>query len=45
MLRDFDDRGNNYERIKIILENDIRRIWSEIFKPEKLKDSTPEQFF
>lgn len=27
VLRDFDDRGNNGERIKIILENDIRRIW------------------
>lgn len=45
VLRDFDDRGNNGERIKIILENDIRRIWSEIFKPEPLKDSKPEQFF
>jgi hypothetical protein len=44
-LRDFDDRGNNGERIKTILENDIRRIWSEIFKPEPLKDSKPEQFF
>ena len=45
MLRDFDDRGNNGERIKIILENDIRRIWQEIFKPDHLRDSQPEQFF
>lgn len=42
ILRDFDDRGNNAERIRIILENDIRRIWSEIFKPDKFSDSQPE---
>jgi hypothetical protein len=44
VLRDFDKR-DNAERIKIILENDIRRIWSEIFKPDKFRDSQPEQFF
>jgi protein SEY1 len=45
VLRDFDDRGNNGDRIKIILENDIRRIWQEIYKPDKFRDSTPDQFF
>ena len=45
VLRDFDDRGNNGDRIKIILEGDIRRIWSEIYKPEKFRDSQPDQFF
>jgi len=42
ILRDFDDRGNNGERIKAILENDIKKIWSEIFKPDKYKDAKPE---
>lgn len=45
VLRDFDDRGNNGERIKAILEGDIKKIWDEIFKPDKYKDAKPEQFF
>lgn len=45
VLRDFDDRGNNFDRIKLILENDINNIWSQIYKPEEYKDSPPSQFF
>jgi hypothetical protein len=45
ILRDFDDRGNNFERIKGILEKDLATIWSEIYKPEKFANSTPQQFF
>jgi len=45
VLRDFDDRGNNGERIRDILLGDIKRIWSEIFKPEKYANAEPEEFF
>lgn len=45
ILRDFDDRGNNGERIKTILLNDISKIWNEIYKPDKFKDARAEQFF
>jgi hypothetical protein len=34
VLRDFDDRGNNFERIKSIIDEDIAKIWSEIYKPD-----------
>ena len=45
VLRDFDDRGNNYEKIKGILEADLDRIWSEIYKPDKFANSKPIDFF
>lgn len=45
VLRDFDDRGNNFERIKGILDNDIRNIWNEIYKPEQFRGSSPTDFF
>ena len=41
VLRDFDDRGNNFERIKGILEGDLKKIWAEIYKPDKYANSTP----
>ena len=45
VLRDFDDRGNNFERIKGILEGDLKKIWAEIYKPDKYANSTPQDFF
>ena len=45
MLRDFDARGNNAARIQGILESDLNRIWSEIYKPEKFANSKPSDFF
>lgn len=45
VLRDFDDSGNNFESIKAILEGDLARIWSEIYKPEKYANSKPSDFF
>jgi hypothetical protein len=44
-LRDFDDKGNSFEKIKGILEGDLLKIWSEIYKPEKYANSTPQDFF
>jgi hypothetical protein len=45
VLRDFDDRGNNFERIKGILESDLDKIWAEIYKPDKFLKSKPSDFF
>jgi hypothetical protein len=45
VLRDFDDRGNNFDRIKGILEGDLKKIWAEIYKPEKYANSAPTDFF
>jgi hypothetical protein len=45
VLRDFDGRGNNAQRIQGILEADLNRIWSEIYKPEKFANSKPSDFF
>ena len=45
VLRDFDDRGNNFERIRAIIDTDINNIWKEIYKPEEYKDSKPQEFF
>ena len=45
VLRDFDDRGNNFERIRGILEGDLKKIWAEIYKPDKYANSTPQDFF
>ena len=44
-MRDFDNRGNNFERIKGIIDQDVRNIWSEIYKPDKYKDTNPYDFF
>ena len=45
VLRDFDNKGNNFERITAILENDIRNIWSKIYKPKQYEHSSPKDFF
>jgi protein SEY1 len=44
-MRDFDDRGNNREKIMDLINNDIRNLWGEIYKPEKYRDSKAEDFF
>lgn len=45
VLRDFDDRGNNFERITSIINQDVQNIWAEIYKPEQFRDSKPSDFF
>lgn len=45
MLRDFDPKRNAREKIESMILSDIHKIWEEIKKPEKFKDSTPEKFF
>lgn len=45
VLRDFDDRGNSFERIQGILQADLDKIWAEIYKPEKFANSKPSDFF
>jgi len=45
VLRDFDDRGNNFEMITHMLNNDVNNIWSQIYKPEQYKESKPTDFF
>jgi hypothetical protein len=45
VLRDFDDRGNNFDRIRTVIDTDIANIWKEIYKPEEFKDSKPSDFF
>jgi protein SEY1 len=44
-LRDFDDRAGNFDRIRKILEGDVDKIWSEIYKPEKFENSKCTDFF
>jgi hypothetical protein len=34
VLRDFTDKGENRTRIKNAIQTDIRKLWSEIIKPE-----------
>lgn len=45
VFRDFDDRGNNFDRIKSIIDEDVNKIWSEIYKPDQFKHSKPSDFF
>lgn len=45
VMRDFDDRGNNREKIMDLIQKDISNLWSEIYKPAKFKDSKAEDFF
>ena len=45
VLRDFDGRGNNFQRIQKILESDLDKIWTEIYKPDKFANSKPSDFF
>jgi len=34
VLRDFDDRGNNRQRIQELIDTDIKNLWNEIYKPD-----------
>jgi hypothetical protein len=45
VLRDFDPKRNQLTIIQDLIIKDINKIWSEIKKPEKYKDSTPNNFF
>jgi hypothetical protein len=45
VLRDFDDRGNNYELITNIINQDVINIWNGIYKPEQFRGSKPSDFF
>ena len=40
VLRDFDEKSNNEEVIKNILEDDILKIWRDIYKPEQYLENT-----
>ena len=44
LLRDYDDR-TNFDVVKDMLHKDILKIWGEIYKPDKFKESKPEDFF
>ena len=45
VIRDFDDRGNNRQRIQELIDTDIKNLWGEIYKPDKYKDSEAKDFF
>jgi len=45
VLRDFDDRGNNRDKIKDLIGKDVAKLWDEIYKPDEFKDSKAEDFF
>jgi hypothetical protein len=45
VLRDFTDKGNNFEMIKKMLDTDVTNIWAQIYKPEQYADSKPSDFF
>lgn len=45
VLRDFDERINIKERIQELILKDIEIIWNDIRKPEKYKDTSPQNFF
>jgi hypothetical protein len=44
-LRDFNDKVDNFDRIKDMLDKDVQKIWSEIYKPPELAHSKPSDFF
>ena len=44
VLRDYDKRVP-FQQIKTMIDRDITQIWSEIYKPENLANSKPEDFF
>ena len=45
ILRDFNSKSHNLEKIKGIIRSDITNIWNEIRKPEKYVGSSPDKFF
>ena len=44
VLRDYDNRIE-FQKIMNMLDKDLNKIWSEIYKPEKYAGSTPQDFF
>ena len=44
VLRDYDSRIE-FDRIKAMIDKDLKQIWSEIYKPEQHENSKPEDFF
>lgn len=44
VIRDFNDR-ENFDYIKDVLKNDVERLWSEIPKPEKYKNTASKEVF
>ena len=45
ILRDFDERTNNHEVIRHIIEADIEHIWSEIYKEPQMHRASARDFF
>jgi hypothetical protein len=45
VLRDFNLNNDNKEKITDLILKDIYNIWSEVQKPERYKDYTPDKFF
>ena len=45
LLRDFDPKRDKKDKIETMILSDLHKIWEEIKKPEKFKNSTPDQFF
>jgi hypothetical protein len=44
-IRDFVEAGSNRDFLQKALKKDIDDIWAKMYKPEKFKDSSPDQFF
>lgn len=44
VLRDYDSRIQ-FDTIKAMIDKDLKQIWSEIYKPEKYANSSPDDFF
>ena len=45
VLRDFNEFQDDKNQLMDSIFGDIKKIWSEIKKPEKFKDAAPEKFF
>jgi hypothetical protein len=45
ILRDFDPHRNVKAKIEELILKDINNIWNDIVKPEKYRDSSPQNFF
>jgi hypothetical protein len=45
VLRDFNPKQHNFDKIRNMIKNDITNIWKEIRKPDSLATSSPEKFF
>ena len=45
VIRDFQDKGKNMESTKQRLLDDVKKIWTDIYKPECFKNNIAEDFF